>query len=843
MLRRAQAARLLAVDREAPGTRLLLLARDEAAVGSAEGSKLRVADASVADRHATIRYARGRYYVADLKSAGGTFVNGRRIRRTQRLKHGDVLRFGAAPPYRFIDPDAQKRRRWRRNLRAGAAAAMLLAFALADHFEKWGLVSVATLSKIVALVESNPASKRIEPPIAVAVRAPAQAAAPSGQATTMPSHPARASTIAAAAAPVAVSTAGAGAPAAAASASPMTWLERINFYRGSNGLRPIRDNSRLSAAVTAHARYLLLNFADDIRSAKPIPADAYDEKSAKSGYSVEGAGVAQNLQLAWGCSTYDATQQIDRWLEGPFHRLPMLDPYLADVGYGEASEEGCWVAALRLPPPPEDVKPYRRAVEFPPEGADIALEWIGLEVPDALASCSGYERPVGLPITLQIGRLVQTRLTNHSLTEDGKPIEYCAFDAPSYRNPNPTEQEYGRWNLRNAGAIVLVPRAPLRPGSRYQISVTTNDVTYAWSFTVAQTSETTFSASASFPTPAPTAPPVAGPTKTASPRPRRSARPSHRANPAPTASVMAPENPAVTAPASLPMTEEAPGTAGTSSNWLTVLNGYRTRLKLPPVGEDPALSRGCLAHAKYLMTNYGQMMAEGRQPGALFHHEDESKPGYSPEGRKAAQASDVVYQPRIKMTEDQLMAQAIEWWISGPFHRPQLLSPELMQAGFGHYCEGVGCVSALDSTSDSALALPGGSPLAEPIEVPPDGATVKAPGFGGEWPDPVSSCPGYSAFAPAITLQLGMQVPAKIGEASLAQTTGAAAGTKVATCAYDSESYANPDAGTQAQGRAILRSFGEVVMMVRDPLAGGETYRVAMTVNGKPYTWSFTAAP
>ena len=117
-------------------------------------------------------------------------------------------------------------------------------------------------------------------------------------------------------------------------------------------------------------------------------------------------------------------------------------------------------------------------------------------------------------------------------------------------------------------------------------------------------------------------------------------------------------------------------------------------------------------------------------------------------------------------------------------------------------------------------------------------------GFGGEWPDPVSSCPGYSAFAPAITLQLGLHVPAKIGEASLTQTTGAAAGTKVATCACDdSKSYANPNAGDQAQGRAVLKSFGEVVMMVRDPLAGGETYRVAMTVNGKPYTWSFTAAP
>jgi hypothetical protein len=32
-------------------------------------------------------------------------------------------------------------------------------------------------------------------------------------------------------------------------------------------------------------------------------------------------------------------------------------------------------------------------------------------------------------------------------------------------------------------------------------------------------------------------------------------------------------------------------------------------------------------------------------------------------------------------------------------------------------------------------------------------------------------------------------------------------------------------------------------MMVRDPLTGGETYSVAMTVNSQPYTWSFTAAP
>ncbi|HEV2170611.1 MAG TPA: CAP domain-containing protein, partial [Candidatus Binatus sp.] len=539
------------------------------------------------------------------------------------------------------------------------------------------------------------------------------------------------------AAPVAASAASAGASVAAASASPMSWLERINFYRGSNGLRPIRSNSRLSTAVSAHAHYLLLNFADDIRSAQPIPAEAYDEKPGKSGYSVEGAGVAQNLQLAWGCSTYDETQQIDRWLEGPFHRLPMLDPYLADVGYGEVAEGGCWVAALRLPPPPEDVKPYRRVVEFPPEGADIALEWIGLETPDALTSCSGYERPVGLPITLQVGRLVQTKLTDHSLTEDGKPIEYCAFDAPSYRNPNPTAQEYGRWHLRNAGAIVIVPRAPLRPGSRYQVSITTNDVAYAWSFTIAQTSQTTFSASASFPTPEPIA--------TIAPTPMvpslRPARIAHRAAPAAGATEIA----------SASTSNEEVGVAGTGSKWLDVLNGYRTRLGAPPVVEDPALSKGCLAHAKYLMMNYASSF---KNLGILMHEESSSKPGYSREGLKAAHASDVVYQPRSKLSEDQLMAQAIEWWISGPFHRAQLINPELKQVGFAQYCQGARCVSAMNTTSDAPLASLSGRPLVEPIKIPPDGANVKAPSFGGEWPSPVSSCPGYSPHSPAITLNL-----------------------------------------------------------------------------------------
>jgi hypothetical protein len=44
---------------------------------------------------------------------------------------------------------------------------------------------------------------------------------------------------------------------------------------------------------------------------------------------------------------------------------------------------------------PELVKPYAHAVEFPPDGATVALDWIGIETPDPLTACAGYERPSG----------------------------------------------------------------------------------------------------------------------------------------------------------------------------------------------------------------------------------------------------------------------------------------------------------------------------------------------------------------------------------------------------------------------------------------------------------------
>jgi hypothetical protein len=72
------------------------------------------------------------------------------------------------------------------------------------------------------------------------------------------------------------------------------------------------------------------------------------------------------------------------------------------------------------------------------------------------------------------------------MTEDGKPVEHCAFDARSYRNQDAPEQEYARWALHSSGAVVIVPREPLDAGALYSVSIGVAGTTYTWSFRIQQ---------------------------------------------------------------------------------------------------------------------------------------------------------------------------------------------------------------------------------------------------------------------------------------------------------------------------------------------------------------------
>src|SRR5262245_19797288 len=110
---------------------------------------------------------------------------------------------------------------------------------------------------------------------------------------------------------------------------------------------------------------------------------------------------------------------------------------------------------------------------------------------------------------------------------------------------------------------------------------------------------------------------------------------------------------------------------------LLQLNAYRRATGLEVVTIDPTLSKGCFAHADYLVKNNGHPSTEGL--GA--HDQDPQLPGFSEEGKKAAKASNISFgHPPIA---------SIDSWMNSLFHRIPILDPNLKKVGFG-YAQGTG---------------------------------------------------------------------------------------------------------------------------------------------------------
>jgi len=275
--------------------------------------------------------------------------------------------------------------------------------------------------------------------------------------------------------------------------------------------------------------------------------------------------------------------------------------------------------------------------------------------------------------------------------------------------------------------------------------------------------------------------------------------------------------------------------------WLAHLNAYRAMVKLAPVSDEPSLSEGELNHTRYLVENYAALISHGVNTGAAMHSEESGKPGFTPSGLHAAQTSDVAEWPGP--TPPASPDWALDDWMTGAFHRINILNPNLREVAYGQSCGDFGvCTAALNVLAGAERPILGALPLAAPILFPPPNSTVALGPLHGEWPDPVSACPGYGTSAGLpITLQLGAMVDARLGAYRL--TRDGASPINLEACGLDASSYGNPDAIAQERGRQILRGFGAAVVVPRLPLDKGASYTISMTVNGREYKWRFSTSP
>jgi len=298
------------------------------------------------------------------------------------------------------------------------------------------------------------------------------------------------------------------------------------------------------------------------------------------------------------------------------------------------------------------------------------------------------------------------------------------------------------------------------------------------------------------------------------------------------------------------------------------VNYYRAMAKLPPIVDDAAISAGALNHARYLVKNGvagGDIVLDNKQlhfqtPQDAFRWEDKGKPFFTDNGASAGRNAVVLTASEINLSG----ADLVDLLMTMPFSGLVPMVPQFSVAGLGAYCDPGQCaiviayrfaleksvrIALYDGPASDRLWNPGlglipaeTGRLRAAVEFPPDGATVNFQSFAGEdFPDPLSSCPGYKTpTGTPISFQLGQGYgPDDALEVSSALVTRD--GAEIETCLITSASYAGPDTSQTKIGKTSLASVGAAVILPREPLAPGQ-YKVALKEDGKLYEWSFNVA-
>ena len=163
---------------------------------------------------------------------------------------------------------------------------------------------------------------------------------------------------------------------------------------------------------------------------------------------------------------------IPGWLNTPFHRIPLLDPWTTDMGWGGGP--GCDIIDVgRGTMPASDdtiaVFPYNGQV-------DVPVSFNGLESPAPPEPAGGW--PSAYPVSIYAKRL---SVSEHVITKDGdsQPIEHMWLDATA------PEVNAGLKAYFTSTAMLYGP--PFEPMTRYRVRIvgthTAGPFTREWTFT------------------------------------------------------------------------------------------------------------------------------------------------------------------------------------------------------------------------------------------------------------------------------------------------------------------------------------------------------------------------
>jgi hypothetical protein len=215
------------------------------------------------------------------------------------------------------------------------------------------------------------------------------------------------------------------------------------------------------------------------------------------------------------------------------------------------------------------------------------------------------------------------------------------------------------------------------------------------------------------------------------------------------------------------------------------------------------------------------------------HYENPENQWYTSDGSAAAESSNVFVASWMDLPDE----TAIDFWMAAPFHAVSILDPQLKKTGFGSYREDNGHwkMAATLDVLRGRDTLPEGTSF--PILYPPAGGQTQLQRYyGGEFPDPLASCPNYEPpTGLPIIIQLGAgEITPEVLDHSFESN-----GQLLESCLFDETSYVNANAGHQSSARLILNNRDAVVIIPRAPLTAGKSYTVRLTTINDAISWSF----
>lgn len=257
------------------------------------------------------------------------------------------------------------------------------------------------------------------------------------------------------------------------------WLAYLNLFRELADLPRLQGEEQISEGSQLHSRYMVMYD-------EPI---AHSESPEKDLYTPPGDNAARNSNI-YSTTEVEANYiwGINFWMSGPFHLVPLIDPALETVGYGNYNHNvGTFnmAAVMDVRTAEEDSE---SAVTYPIyfPGQD-SRTWIVrhsmYEWPDPLESCPGYQRPTGPPLVLQLGDGSKTpNVTSYKVSKGDIVLDSCLITESNYINQDPYAQSTGRVILGEQDAIVIMPRYPLEGDATYTVEVVADGYSYVWQF-------------------------------------------------------------------------------------------------------------------------------------------------------------------------------------------------------------------------------------------------------------------------------------------------------------------------------------------------------------------------